>query len=295
MLRSSRECQGADVYIFPCSEQPVFHSGTQPNASIEPSFAQAQPPLPSQLLLQSFNQIGGSHLRTEFKSNEQDPNVIEFLELVLDENGSCRESDAMSQTQLDVEFDASACIVDNIKTEALQEMETNISAFKTTTSNSAVGYSGNMGFSHNNFGDGAFSVGSTVNQLDNLFNSLEESNSYTNAIGSSDLTGTVIKRRTWQPQIQSDANNCGPQGTARRRIRLQTKLEVGYARGMSRDLNCKGEAEVGQASQSDTGGTTDENQKIEVKKVDQELKMTHIEALSHGPFPIFDFSKIIFF
>ena len=204
------------------------------------------------------------------------------MELVLDENGSCRESDAMSQTQLDVEFDASACIVDNIKTEALQEMETNISAFKTTTSNSAVGYSGNMGFSHNNFGDGAFSVGSTVNQLDNLFNSLEESNSYTNAIGSSDLTGTVIKRRTWQPQIQSDANNCGPQGTARRRIRLQTKLEVGYARGMSRDLNCKGEAEVGQASQSDTGGTTDENQKIEVKKVDQELKMTHIEALSHG-------------
>ena len=60
------------------------------------------------------------------------------------------------------------------------------------------------------------------------------------------------------------------------------KLEVGYARGMSRDLNCKGEAEVGQASQSDTGGTTDENQKIEVKKVDQELKMTHIEALSRG-------------
>ena len=174
----------------------------------------------------------------------------------------------MSQTQLDVEFDASACIVDNIKTEALQEMETNISAFKITTSNSAVGYSGNMGFSHNNFGDGAFSVGSTVNHLDNLFNSLEESSSYTNAIGSSDLIGTVIKRRTWQPQIQSDANNCGPQGTARRRIRLQTKLEVGYARGMSRDLNCKGEAEVGQASQSDTGGTTDENQKIEVKKVD---------------------------
>ena len=146
--------------------------------------------------------------------------------------------------QLDVEFDASAAIIDNIKTEALQEMETNISAFKTTTGNSAVEYSGNMGFSHNNFGDDAFSVGSTVNQLDNLSNRFEESSSYTNAVGSSDITGPVIKRRTRQPQIQSDANNCGPQGTARRRIRLQTKLEVRHACSMSRDLNCKEEAEV---------------------------------------------------
>ncbi|KAJ9677017.1 hypothetical protein PVL29_022151 [Vitis rotundifolia] len=48
--------------------QPVFHSGTQPNASIGPSFTQAQPPLPSQLPSQSFNQIGGSHLRTEFSN-----------------------------------------------------------------------------------------------------------------------------------------------------------------------------------------------------------------------------------
>lgn len=220
------------------------------------------------------NFSNGHNGENEYGTHEQDPDVTEFLESVLKENGSCSESDTVSQTQLDVEFDASAVIIDNIKTEALQEMETNISAFNTTTGNSAVEYSGNMGFSHNNFGDDAFSVGSTVNQLDNLSNRFEESSSYTNAVGSSDITGPVIKRRTRQPQIQSDANNCGPQGTARRRIRLQTKLEVRHACSMSRDLNCKEEAEVGQASQSDTSGTTDENQKIEVKKVDQELKMS---------------------
>ncbi|WKA06617.1 hypothetical protein VitviT2T_024510 [Vitis vinifera] len=43
-------------------------SSTQHNASIEPSFTQAQPPLPSQLPSQSFYQIGGSHLRTEFNN-----------------------------------------------------------------------------------------------------------------------------------------------------------------------------------------------------------------------------------
>ncbi|WKA00133.1 hypothetical protein VitviT2T_018522 [Vitis vinifera] len=43
-------------------------SSTRPNASIEPSFTQAQPPFPSQLSSQSFNQIGGSHLRAEFSN-----------------------------------------------------------------------------------------------------------------------------------------------------------------------------------------------------------------------------------
>ncbi|KAJ9679882.1 hypothetical protein PVL29_021709 [Vitis rotundifolia] len=183
------------------------------------------------------NFSNGHNGENEYGTNEQDPDVNEFLESVLKENGSCSESDAeVVQAQLDVEFDASAFIVDNIKTEALQEMETNISA---------VEYSGNMGFSHNNFGDDAFSVGSTANQLDNLFNSLEESSSYTNAVGSSDITGIVIKRRTRQPQNQSHAQNSGALGTAPRRIRLQTKPEVGPAYcSMSRDLNCKEEAEV---------------------------------------------------
>ena len=35
----------------------IVQSGTQPNASIGPSFTQAQPPLPSQLPSQSFNQV----------------------------------------------------------------------------------------------------------------------------------------------------------------------------------------------------------------------------------------------
>ncbi|RVW60918.1 NAC domain-containing protein 91 [Vitis vinifera] len=192
------------------------------------------------------NFSNGHNGENEYGTHEQDPDVTEFLESVLKENGSCSESDTVSQTQLDVEFDASAVIIDNIKTEALQEMETNISAFNTTTGNSAVEYSGNMGFSHNNFGDDAFSV---------VLLSTKKDTATTNSIR---------------------CNNCGPQGTARRRIRLQTKLEVRHACSMSRDLNCKEEAEVrsGQASQSDTSGTTDENQKIEVKKVDQELKMS---------------------
>ena len=36
---------------------PMVQSGTQPNASIGPPFTQAQPPLPSQLPSQSFNQV----------------------------------------------------------------------------------------------------------------------------------------------------------------------------------------------------------------------------------------------
>uniref|UniRef100_A0A5B6YG98 Cleavage stimulating factor 64 n=1 Tax=Davidia involucrata TaxID=16924 RepID=A0A5B6YG98_DAVIN len=48
--------------------QPMFHSGTKPPVSMGPSFAQGQPPLPSQSPLQSLYQVGGSHLGTEFNS-----------------------------------------------------------------------------------------------------------------------------------------------------------------------------------------------------------------------------------
>ncbi|CBI15457.3 unnamed protein product, partial [Vitis vinifera] len=48
--------------------QPVFHSGSKPNAGIGPSFTQAQPQIPNQPPSQSFNQMGGSLLRTEFSN-----------------------------------------------------------------------------------------------------------------------------------------------------------------------------------------------------------------------------------
>ncbi|KAA8533518.1 hypothetical protein F0562_031048 [Nyssa sinensis] len=78
---------------------------------------------------------------------------------------------------------------------------------------------------NNSFGQDAFSVGSVGGEYDNLVNSLEESSSRINAVGSGDTFGTGIRIRPRQPQ--NSAQNIATQGTALRRIRLQNKLEVG--------------------------------------------------------------------
>ena len=144
--------------------------------------------------------------------------------------------------QLDRGFDASVAGID-IKSEELfcfhGMQTTNIDAYNTTTENSAVEYNGNIGFLQNNFrDDDTFSVGSSVNPFENLLNSLDGSNN-TNAVGNTDITGPVINRRRRSP-IQSQVHSSGVQGIAPRRIRLQTKLEV----GMSRASHNKEESEV---------------------------------------------------
>lgn len=150
--------------------------------------------------------------------------------------------------QLAQAFDACPDVND-IKSEqlwCLQEMETNVGAYNTTTDNSTIVYSGDMGFSANYLRHDAFSVSSSVDQFDNLFNSLEESSSRTNEVGNSDIGGAVIRRRSREPQNQSHTSLLSvKQGVAPRRIRLQTKLEVGPAScSISRNLICKEEVQV---------------------------------------------------
>lgn len=59
------------------------------------------------------------------------------------------------------------------------------------------------------------------------FSSLEGSCTGSNAVGSDNNIGTGIKIRTRQPRSQASAQNPVTQGTAPKRIRLQTKLQVG--------------------------------------------------------------------
>lgn len=46
------------------------------------------------------NFSNGHNGENEYGTHEQDPDVTEFLESVLKENGSCSESDTVSQTQV---------------------------------------------------------------------------------------------------------------------------------------------------------------------------------------------------
>uniref|UniRef100_A0A5B7AGQ1 Putative NAC domain-containing protein 45 n=1 Tax=Davidia involucrata TaxID=16924 RepID=A0A5B7AGQ1_DAVIN len=149
---------------------------------------------------------------------------------VVKDSGSCNESDAegfqaqSAQAQFDPAFAGSWWFEQNFGTETPLLVETSPGAWVTPDISNDE-HQRNLGFlqlQNDSLGQDAFSVGSVGSQYNNLFNSLEESSSCSNAVGSGDIFGTGIRIRTQQPRNPS-AQNFATQGTTPRRIRLQKK------------------------------------------------------------------------
>ncbi|KAK9292968.1 hypothetical protein L1049_020950 [Liquidambar formosana] len=123
-------------------------------------------------------------------------------------------------------------------------------------------------------GRNTLSAGISGDQFDNL--SLKESSSHTNAVRSNDIIGrTGIRIRDRPPHNQPGTQNVITQGTALRRMRLQTKLEVGpFVSCKMREEEDEAKSTVteeGEAAENHT--TVDEPLKNFLPESDEEVTM----------------------
>uniref|UniRef100_A0A5B7AHB0 NAC domain-containing protein n=1 Tax=Davidia involucrata TaxID=16924 RepID=A0A5B7AHB0_DAVIN len=201
------------------------------------------------------------------------------------DSGSCSESDAeVAQAQFDPDLEGYGWFGQNFGRKAPLHMETSPGAWGTPNDE----HQRNMGFLQNDLlRQDAVSAGG---QYYNLFNSLEESTSGSNAVGGGDIFGTGIRIRTRQPQNPS-AQNFATQGTAPRRIRLQKKLQVGpvlcsnlqefsYHEAKSTVTEAEKTTEKHTSASATATATMGETQGISLSKSNDDRKLTQQPSLN---------------
>ncbi|CAN4085605.1 unnamed protein product [Withania somnifera] len=173
----------------------------------------------------------------ELASHYIDTNNYSITGPIVKDSGSCSESEAeVTQRPVEPDFIDPEVLWGNFDQEAAVKREVNSSAATVLEARGPIGGApyvmndhavGNPGFLQNTYpGHYGYPASFCGNQVPNLLK-VEQSGGYNTVVSSDSGSGTGIKLRTRQTHSQPDDMLSRPQGTANRRIRLVSKMQVG--------------------------------------------------------------------